>query len=280
MKAGYSARLAIARVVLPLLLGATGLGAPNLLGAAPSWQSTLNKEPPGNFPPLRPLRANYVFGWSGITAATAEVLFSRNSQDRFQIQGTGRTTGFARALWRYDVNYRALAAASTLQPIEANQADTFRSKKMTTNLSFTGTKVIRARTEGPGAGTTKTREFSFPDLFDLQCAMLYVRSQPLNDRAVERLVVYPATNAYLATATVVGREKIAVRAGSYSAIKIDLQLKKIGKDMDLQPHRKFRRATIWVSDDQDRMILRIEAQIFVGTIFAELQSIHFEEAGL
>jgi Protein of unknown function (DUF3108) len=45
----------------------------------------------------------------------------------------------------------------------------------------------------------------------------------------------------------------------------------------LQTHRKFRRATIWVSDDSDRILLRIEAQIFVGTVFAELQSAHFEE---
>jgi len=46
----------------------------------------------------------------------------------------------------------------------------------------------------------------------------------------------------------------------------------------LQPHRKFRRATIWVSDDTDRILLRIEAQVFVGTVFAELQSVRFDSA--
>ena len=46
--------------------------------------------------------------------------------------------------------------------------------------------------------------------------------------------------------------------------------------MELEPHRKFRRATAWVSDDNDRLPLRIEAQIFVGTVFAELQSVQFE----
>jgi hypothetical protein len=104
-----------------------------------------------------------------------------------------------------------------------------------------------------------------------------LRSQPLQAQSVYRLVVYPATNAYLATATVLGREKLSVRAGSYNAIKIDLQLQRIGKNLDLQPHRKFRRATIWVSDDPDRVVLRIEAQVFIGTVFAELQSVHFDE---
>jgi len=108
--------------------------------------------------------------------------------------------------------------------------------------------------------------------------VLYLRSQPLRDRDVHRLVVYPATSAYLATVTVIGREKISVRAGTYSAIKIDLHLNKLGKNLELEPHRKFRRATIWVSDDADRLLLRAEAQIFIGTVFAELQSLRFDNA--
>src|SRR5262249_49150908 len=63
-----------------------------------------------------------------------------------------------------------------------------------------------------------------------------------------------------------------------NAIKLDLQLKRIGKNLELQPHRKFRRGTIWVSDDPERLILRIEAQVFVGTVFAELQSVRFDNA--
>jgi hypothetical protein len=46
----------------------------------------------------------------------------------------------------------------------------------------------------------------------------------------------------------------------------------------LEPHKKFRGATIWVSDDAERLILRIDAQIFVGTVFAELQSVRFDNA--
>jgi hypothetical protein len=113
-------------------------------------------------------------------------------------------------------------------------------------------------------------------LFDLHSAALYLRSQPLKQGSVYRLAVYAATNAYLATVTVTGREKSSVRAGTYNAIKLDLRLKRIGKHLELQPHKKFRRATIWVSDDAERLILRIDAQVFVGTVFAELQTVHFD----
>ena len=243
---------------------------------AENWEATLSKDPAGNFPALRPLRASYHFGWSGLTAATGDVHFTKPSEAKFQLDGTGRTIGLVRALWKLDVNYQAAANADTLRPIETQQIENYRSKKIATHLTFTNNGVTRARTEGKGAAEAKTRQFNFPDLFDLFSAMLYLRSQPLKDHSVYRVVAYPATNAYLATVTVIGREKISVHAGSYSAIKLDLQLKRIGKHRELEPHRKFRRATIWVSDDTERLLLRIEAQVFVGTVFAELQSVRFD----
>jgi Protein of unknown function (DUF3108) len=241
------------------------------------WQATLSKEPIGNFPELRPLRASYRFGWSGVTAATGEIHFAKPSNDRFQLEGTGQTIGFVRALWKLDVTQRAVANSQTLAPIELQQTERYRSKKIVTHLTFTNNGVTRTRIEGEGAtAKTTTRNFTLPNLFDLHSAALYLRSQPLKESSVYRLAVYPATNAYLATIKVTGRDKISVRAGTYNAIKLDLQLKRIGKHLELEPHKKFRRATIWVSDDAERVILRIEAQIFVGTVFAELQSVRFD----
>jgi hypothetical protein len=180
-------------------------------------------------------------------------------------------------LWRYDVTYRALANSANLRPLETTENDVFRFKKLTTQLTFSPTGVHCVRSETPPNPQSRPKQFDFPNLFDLQTAMLYLRSQPLDPQSAYRLVVYPETNAYLATATVLGREKISVHAGTYPAIKLDLHLQKVGKKLELLPHRKFRRATIWVSDDPDRVVLRIEAQVFVGTVFAELQSIRFDE---
>jgi hypothetical protein len=239
---------------------------------AASWQSTVTKDPPGNFPAPPPLEASYHFGWAGFTAATAEARFTKPGDDRFELQGTGRTVHFARILWKFDVDYRSFANANTLRPIESTQVESYRSKKVTTHLAFNSSGVHRTRTETPGDVTGKPRDFAFPNLFDLHSALLYLRSQPLADGSVYRIVVYPATSAYLATFTVVRREKISVHAGTFPAIKLDLRLQKIGKAFELEPHKKFRRASVWVSDDKIRVPLRAEAQIFIGTVFAELQS--------
>ena len=246
------------------------------VSAAPAWETTLTKDPPGNFPDPRPVRKTYHFGWSGITAGKGDMHFSKVGGSRFQLEANGGTIGFVRALWKLDATYRGVANADTLRPIESTQVESYRRKKITTELNFTNVGVTRARTESPGSKDNKPKPFNFPDLFDLHGAMLYLRSQPLTDHAVYRIVVYPATSAYLATVTVLSREHVSVHAGSYSAIKCDVQLKRLGKDLELEPHRKFKRATVWISDDQNRIPLRVEAQIFVGTVFAELYAVHFE----
>jgi hypothetical protein len=235
----------------------------------------VTKDPPGNFPEPRAVRTTYHFGWSGFTAGTGDIHFTKTADKRFQLEAAGRTIGLVRALWRLDASYRGLVNAETLRPIESKQTEIYRKKKLVTDLSFTDSGVTRARTEGSGGKATKS--FNFPNLSDLHSAMLYLRSQPLSDHSVYRIVVYPATSAYLATVTVLGRERVAVRAGAYNAIKVDLQLQRLGKKLELEPHRKFRRATVWISDDANRIPLRIEAQIFVGTVFAELQTVHFDQ---
>jgi hypothetical protein len=239
---------------------------------AADWQSTLTAAPPA-FPPLRPLRATYVFGWSGFTAATGEARLTKPSGNRFQLEGAGRTTGLARALWKLDTTGRAVADAETLHPIEVSQTEIYRAKKLVTHLTFKNSSVKSERTEN---ANSKVRDFEFPGLFDLFSAMLYFRSQPLKDGNAYRVVVFPATTAYLTTVTVAGRERISVRAGNYNAIKLDLKINRVGKNFELEPYKKFRRASIWISDDNDRICLRIEAQIFVGTVFTELQSVRFE----
>jgi len=247
--------------------------------AAPQgWESTVTTSSRGDFPNPRPLAATFNFGWDGLVAATGEIAFNRNG-DRLQLVGDGQTVGLVRTLWKFDVHHRALADASTLRPIEMHQVDEMRRKTVITDLVFKANGVERIRADIKSRKSAKPKTFSFPGgVFDMHSALLYLRSQPLHAGDVFRLVVYPASSPYLATLTVVDRSGIKVAAGSFPAIKFDVQLEKIGKQGELEPHKKFRRASVWISDDSDRMLLRVEASIFVGTVFAELQTIRFPNA--
>jgi len=258
-----------------------GLAAISLLwiqsvaAADPSWQSTITAASPPAFPNPRPMHARYGFGWSGFPCATAEIALSKPAGGHLQLQVTARTTGLARALWKFDATHVSNVEASTLHPLSVQQIENDRGKRIVTDLSFNSSGVVSKVTETPGTGT-KVRRFEFPHLFDLQAALLYLRSQSLQERNVQRIVVYSATAPYLATVTVLGRERVTVPAGTYNAIKCDLQLNRI-KDGQLQPHRKFRRASAWLSDDPDRVLLKIEAQVFVGSVVCELQAVDYDK---
>jgi hypothetical protein len=259
----------IARLVLSVLV----LSVPAAFAAA-SWESTITASSPPAFPNPRPMQARYGFGWSGFPCATAEIRLNKPAADRIQLDVAARTTGLARALWKFDASHTSIVNGATLHPGSVRQVENDRNKKIVTELSFTSTGVVSKITETPGPGT-KVRKFDYPHLFDLQSALLYLRSQSLPERNVQRIVVYSSTDPYLATATVLGRERVTVPAGTYNAIKFDLRLNRI-KDGQLQPHRKFRRANAWLSDDPDRLLLKIDAQVFVGSVFCELQSVEFE----
>lgn len=240
---------------------------------AADWPSLITTDPRGTFPNLRPCHAVYAFGWSGITAATAEVALSTDSET-VTLEGKGQTIGLARALWRFDVDYRSSARADTLRPLQTRQDEVVRSKRIVSDLDFSEEGVKRTRTET--GRPPKTKEFKGTGLNDLFSALLYLRSQPLAAGATYRLAVYPANSAYLASVTVTGREKIQVRAGKYNALKLDLKVQRIGKKGALEPYKKLKRATVWVSDDDDRMLLRSEGQILIGTVTTELQSLRFD----
>jgi len=252
-----------------LLLARSVLGVSLLttLGFFPSqetkgetdWASTLTHDARGNFPDLRPGHATYVYGWSGITAATSEVSFRPGEQQTFVLEAKGRTLGLARILWRFDLSYLSVVNAQTLRPLETHQVETARGKRIETNLKFSNEGVDSRRLEGNRA-TPTVKDFALENLYDLQSVFVYLRSQPLRDHSVYRMAVYPANSAYVATVTVLGREHLRVRPGNYNAIKMDLNLQRVNKKNELEAHRKFKRATLWLSDDTDRVLLRIESQ--------------------
>ncbi|MDQ2866813.1 MAG: DUF3108 domain-containing protein [Verrucomicrobiota bacterium] len=241
--------------------------------AAGEWRATITRLPRGDFAQVRPFEATYNFSWSGISAASADIRCQREPADYLTLDGQGHTFGVARVLWKFDFSYHSCVRADTLRPVGMQQTQTERRKFTRTDQQFTDAGVETTRVEGKKS--PKHTTYLCNGLNDLFSALLYVRSQPLADRDVYRLIVYPETTPYLATITVLGRESFKSHAGNYRAIKMDLRLEKITKKDELVPHKKFKRASVWLSDDSDRILLRAEAQIFVGTVAAELQSIQF-----
>jgi hypothetical protein len=121
----------------------------------------------------------------------------------------------------------------------------------------------------------KDHPFKCGNVLDLQTALLFIRSQRLETGDRYRLLVYPGKAAYFAEIAVLGREKLKIAGRSVDAIKFQVWLQGVTKKLELEPYRKFKRAFAWLSDDRDRLLLKVQADIFVGSVWAELQSVEF-----
>jgi hypothetical protein len=242
---------------------------------AADWRDELKPLTPGTFPLPRPQTATYRFGWGAISAAEAAIDFSQHENGELELKVTAKTIGSVRTLWQMDAQHIARCVGTTLQPISFQQKETYRRSVKTTKAEFSPKEVVRVLATEPPEGKPKPKKFKFPNLTDLHTALLLVRSQPLNVGDQYSLVVYPDRDAYLARVDVIAHESIKVAGKSHKAVKLQLSLQQVTKKRKLEPHPRFKNAHAWVSDDKDRLLLKIESEVIVGSVWMELQSVKF-----
>jgi hypothetical protein len=238
----------------------------------PSWESSVTTDKgPGKFPAPPNIRLTYRFGWSGITAAEAEVRLV-NRDDTTKITASGGTTGFARTLFKCDLDHECISQRNALLPIHIVQDEKYSYETVHTTIEFNEKSVTSLREVTPTKDPPKPRTLEFYPVFSLETALLWLRSQPLNDGEREVMVVYANNAAYLGTIKVVGRERIHIGQTDRNAIKVEFNFKTIDQHLQLKTYKRFKSGRGWISDDEYRLPLRVEADIFIGYVFAELET--------
>jgi Protein of unknown function (DUF3108) len=238
----------------------------------PPWADSLTTgKGPGAFPFPPNSHLTYRFGWSGITAAQADVRL-KSEGNLVKTRASGGTTGLARVLFRLDLDHECLSHRSSLLPTRVVQDEKYASEDIKTTIDFTPKGTTSTRDVTPSKEPPKSKTLEFAPIFSFETAYLWLRSQPLTDGEKEVMVVYANNAAYLATMQVVGREKIRVADTERNAIKINLNFKTVDQNLQLKTYRRFKSGRGWISDDNYRIPLRVEADIFIGYVFAELQS--------
>jgi hypothetical protein len=253
--------------ILVVLLSVSGLAA-----ETPPWaDSVTTGKGPGSFPFPPNSHLTYRFGWSGITAAEANVhLTSEN--DSVKTEAAGGTVGWARGLFRLDLDHECISRRSTLLPLRVVQDEKYAHEDVKTTINFTSKSTTSIRDVTPQKEPPKSRTLEFAPIYSFETAFFWLRSQPLLEGEKEVMVVYANNAGYLATFQVAGREKIRIGDTERNAIKVNLTFKSIDQHLKLKTYKRFRSGRGWISDDAFRIPLRVEADIFIGYIFAELQS--------
>jgi hypothetical protein len=109
--------------------------------------------------------------------------------------------------------------------------------------------------------------FTAKAIHDPLTAMLAIRRQTLTKGSVIQLCCHPFASPYLIKVTVLGREKHL----GYDCIKLDIQIQKINKKTGkLLSYNKLKKATMWITDDGQRIPVELRSKVFIGDVRATL----------
>ena len=244
----------------------------------PAWLQELSPTDVGPFPMTPPFQASFRFGWSGIEAASAE---ARLDIERgvAKVFVKGGTTGVAKGLWKLEATHEAAFEVRGLKPLGFLQVEEYSNRRLTTEAIFKKDGLWRLRQRTPHGGPSKWKHIQIEPIRDIVSAMFFFRSQPLLARDKLAVIAFPGDSPFLFQAVVGKREKVTIRGQQRPAIRLDFKIQRIeikkNEPPRLQEHGKFRKGSVWISDDDYRFPLRAEVDIFIGSVFAELETLTF-----
>jgi len=251
-----------------------------VLLAAPlhaDWRDSLTPDEAGTFPPVRPFEAEFRIGWTDIEAARARVKVSDDG-GTIRLDAAGATSGLARALWQLDASIESSTAREGFRTIYTVMKENYAARLVMTQIVARPDGIWRLRENFPeGENPARWKRLKIAPARDIFSGALFFRSQALAPGESVSAIIFPGDTPFFVELKVAGTGPLTIAGAARDAIRIDLSLQKINvkNDFRLEPQGKFRSGTVWVSNDADRIPLRVELDLFIGYVFAELESVWF-----
>lgn len=268
-------------IAFALLLASAAAGKAES-DAPPQWMSEVTRLPPGDHANLRPVRLAYSLAWNNrVNAGQFDISIVRqeSGKSRFVGDAKGKSTGFARLLWPYDFQARSIVDEDSLRPITFQLAEKERNESSSYDIIFEEKRQIFTTTSKKAneEARTATTRFTFDFGQDVLSSAFYLRSQELSQGEEVTMLVTPFNRPYVAKLVVTGREIRKIKGRKYSAIKLDATIGKVNEDLTLKRYDKVKKTTLWVSNDEYRIPLELQAQISVGFVSARLTDLEWLE---
>lgn len=257
------------------------------LEAKNNWLDEVEFLPVGEVPLLKPCEFDIVVSWSNVvTAGRASIQIGAMNHANFpgylMGKATGGSAGIARAFYTYDFDLWGALDRETLQAKEfrAIEKDQNGEKRTLNKKDHNGILSV-SRSFDKDKIETKKRRIRFPvkQSYDLLGAILYLRSQKFEKIGDSvSVITYPFGGGYYLEMIYEGKEKHKTAFDSYDCMKFKVLIEKIDKingELIKKKYTKFEHATLWVSDDEYRLPIEIEAKIFIGSIKATIENRRF-----
>lgn len=247
----------------------------SIANADTSWMDKVQPFKNGSHPKMKPTKLEYELSWKG-TLKAGTITFDFNKKDkRYKgldiSQAYGRSQYLAYTVFPYHFSMTSFAKASTHKTLIFVADEKDKREEVNTTNTFKPGGVLHSSTKDHIIKKTKKKRdhfFKFPNSHDPISAIQYIRRQTLKNGDQLYLCLHPFNSAMFSEITVLGRETHNGRA----CIKLDIKLQKIDKDtMHLKTYKKLKKATLWISDDDDRIMVELRTKVFIGDVRAVLK---------
>ena len=214
----------------------------------------------------------YDVNWQGIPVASARVEVAGEGGDApieaYKVQASAKTGGMVKLFYKMKHLSQSVFDADSLEPRRFISKQEERSRKKTRKVSFSDNGIIRAQSEKNGR-PGRTLEFNSGNAtFDPISAAFLARSLPLELGKVASFDVFNGKHRYLITFTVAARETIEVLGRSLDTFKVIPHVEKL---TDSEGEKRLSSASIWITADARRDVVKLESEVFVGSVEAELK---------
>ena len=216
----------------------------------------------------------YQVAWQGVPVGSASIRIGttyRGGKKMLDVEGTARSTKVVGVFYALRHRSESIFSAHDLKPIEFTSQQTENSRFTNVAVTFSPDGLIRSKiVKGKVNSQGKSEEVVFKSenaTFDPITAAFLARSLPINPAEDLSFDIFNGQHRYLISFHVVGREKINVAGKDYDAFKVEPRVKKL---TDTQGEKRLRKAYLWVSADGSREVLKLESEVFFGSVSAKL----------
>jgi len=210
---------------------------------------------------------DYHVSWNGIPAGDATVNIARvDEAASYHVEGSVQTSWLVDWLWSLRARVSASFTTADLTPLSFRYDRDMNREHSLTDIYYdpstrwpTGVHVKRGR--------TTTMSVNDAGVMDPVTAIFRALAQPIQVGDTYRYDVFTGESSYRVELHVVGEDTITVAAGTFKAWRVEPQVWRVGTGVDT----RLRHATLWVSEEPVRAVLRIRSEVFIGAVNCDLQ---------
>ncbi len=215
-----------------------------------------------------PTRLAYRFSWEGFPAAILR-LEQRRRRGQVEILYEGRTVPELDRLWRFRLRGRTVLEPPTYLPVVSQYVAREGERRKSTHTAFdrragTATVIVEDLQEGE----RERHNFAIEGDVDVAGAMHRLRAA----RGGGVLNVLVGDDRYTVAAHPLEATRVETPAGSFPARRWWLAVRRREEgEREARPEQPCRAMHVWVGEER-RIIVRMEAAVFVGRVVLELTS--------